>query len=198
MSERPTRAAGSSRRVVLDANVLVPNALRDILLRSAEAGLYEVRWSATTLDEVERTLLNRLLAKRPDRAARVEYLLAAMRTAFPIATVADNAAVIARLTNDPKDRHVLAAAVQTGARTIVTDNLRDFLPAALRPHQVAARPPDRFLQDLFRRQPARLIEILVAQGADLRQPRSPEAILDTLARHAPGFVRTVRAAMAEG
>ncbi len=197
MSERPMRSVGSSRRVVLDANVLVPNALRDILLRAAEAGLYEVRWSATTLDEIERTLLNRLLAKRPDRAARVEYLLAAMRAAFPLATVAENAAVIARLTNDPKDRHVLAAAVQTGARTIVTNNLRDFPPTALRPHRVAARTPDRFLQDLFRRQPARLVEILVAQGADLRQPRSPEAILDTLAQHAPGFVRTVRAAMAD-
>jgi hypothetical protein len=52
----------------LDANVLVPNALRDILLRAAEEGLYEVRWSATTLEELERTLLNRILVARPDRA----------------------------------------------------------------------------------------------------------------------------------
>jgi predicted nucleic acid-binding protein len=198
MSERPTAPAGAARRVVLDANVLVPNALRDILLRAAEAGLYEVRWSATTLDELERTLLNRILAARPDRAARVGYLLAAMRAAFPLATVAEDAAVIARLTNDPKDRHVLAAAVQSGARTIVTNNLRDFPPAALRPYRVAVGTPDRFLQALFRRQPARLIALLVAQGADLRQPRSPEAILETLAQHAPGFARAVRAAIADG
>lgn len=197
MSERPARPASSTRRAVLDANVLVPNALRDILLRSAEAGLYEVRWSATTLDELERTLLNRILAARPDRAARVGYLLAAMRAAFPLATVAEDSAVIARLTNDPKDRHVLAAAVQSGARTIVTNNLRDFPPTALRLHGVVARTPDRFLQTLFRRQPARLIEIVVAQGADLRRPRSPEAILGTLAQHAPGFVRTVRDAIAD-
>lgn len=198
MSEGPVRPVGSPRRVVLDANVLVPNALRDALLRAVEAGLYEVRWSATTLDEVERTLLARILAAHPDRAGRVRHLLAAMRAAFPLATVAEDVAVIARLTNDPKDRHVLAAAVQSGARAIVTNNLRDFPPTALRPHRVAARTPDRFLQDLFRRQPARLTEILTAQGADLRQPRSPEAILDTLAQHAPGFARTARAAMADG
>ena len=198
MSERLVPPARSTRRVVLDANVLVPNALRDILLRSAEAGLYEVRWSAMTLDELERTLLNRILAARPDRAARVGYLLAAMLSAFPLATVVEEAAVIARLTNDPKDRHVLAAAVQSGARTIVTNNLRDFPPAALRPYRVVVRTPDRFLQSLFLLQPARLIEILVAQGADLRQPRSPEAILATLAQHAPGFVRAVRAVIVTG
>lgn len=40
-SEPPPRPAGSARRVVLDANVLVPNALRDTLLRAAEAGPYD-------------------------------------------------------------------------------------------------------------------------------------------------------------
>lgn len=115
MSEGPVRPLGSPRRVVLDANVLVPNALRDTLLRAAEADLYAVRWSATTLDEVERTLLARILVAHPDRAERVRHLLVAMRAAFPLATVAEDTAVIAQLANDPKDRHVLAAAVQTGA-----------------------------------------------------------------------------------
>lgn len=179
--------------MVLDAHVLVPNALRDTLLRAAEAGLYDARWSATTLTELERTLLNRILPERPDRAERVRHLLVALRAAFPVATVVEDEAVVARLTNAPKDRHVLAAAVQSGARTIVTANLRDFPTAALRPHRVVARPPDRFLQGLFLHNPTRLRAPLTAQGADLRQPRTLDAILDTLARHTPGFVHAVRA-----
>lgn len=96
---------------MLDANVLVPNALRDTLLRAAEAGLYDVRWSATALAELEHTLLARILPAHPERAERVRRLLAAMRAAFPLATVVEDEAVVASLTNDSADRHVLAAAV---------------------------------------------------------------------------------------
>lgn len=181
------------RRVVLDANVLVPNALRDTLLRAAEAGLYDVRWSTMTLVELERTLVNRILPEQPGRADRVRHLLATLQTAFPLATVVEDEAVLAHLTNDPKDRHVLAAAVQSGARTIVTNNLRDFPVTALRPHRIVALPPDRFLHSIFQRHPARLLDLLIQQGADLRQPRTLAAILDTLAQHTPTFVRTVRA-----
>lgn len=42
--------------VVLDACVLVPHPLVDTLLRAADAGLDEPRWSADILVEVERTL----------------------------------------------------------------------------------------------------------------------------------------------
>jgi hypothetical protein len=41
----------------LDADVLVPAALRDTLLRAAEGGLYRVHWSIETLDETRRTLV---------------------------------------------------------------------------------------------------------------------------------------------
>lgn len=183
---------GTPRRVVLDANVLDPSALRDTLLRAAEAGLYDARWSATTLLELERTLLNRILPEQPGRAERVRHLLAALHAAFPVATIVEDELVIARLGNDLKDRHVLAAAVQSGARTIVTANLRHFPAAALRPHRVVAQTPDRFLQGLLRRHPARLLDLLAEQGADLRQPRTLDAILDTLAQHVPGFVRAAR------
>jgi len=56
------------------------------------------------------------------------------------------------MTNDPKDRHVLAAALVARATTIVTTNLRDFPVRATRPHGVVALTPDDFLTSLLDRE----------------------------------------------
>ena len=45
--------------VILDANVLYPFWVRDVLLRFAEAGLYRARWSQEILDEWTSSLLNK-------------------------------------------------------------------------------------------------------------------------------------------
>ena len=120
-----------------------------------------------------------------------------MREAFPAATVVEDRVLLARLTNDPKDRHVLAAAVQSGAPTIVTKNLRDFPATALASYAITAQSPDRFLQQLFGRNPTALFDVLTAQGAALRHPRTLGALLDTLAQHAPAFAQVVRDYTAE-
>ncbi len=195
-SRTPVRS-NNVPNVVLDANVLVPNALRDTLLRIAEAGLYEVRWSASTLVEVERALLNRILVDHPERADRVQRLLAALRIAFPAATVRESQALLDRLTNDPKDRHVLAAAIQSRATVIVTNNLRDFPSEALGPYGIVASSPDEFLQQIFARSPGKMLDLLTAQGAALKQPRTLDAILDTLSQHAPEFARLASAYLGE-
>jgi hypothetical protein len=50
--------AGSVRyTAVLDANVLYPNLLRDLLLSLAEAGLFHARWTNKINNEWSRTLL---------------------------------------------------------------------------------------------------------------------------------------------
>jgi predicted nucleic acid-binding protein len=48
-----------------------------------------------------------------------------MRTSFPDASVTGHETLIDGMRNDPKDRHVLAAAVRGNAEVIVTFNLRD-------------------------------------------------------------------------
>ncbi|MFG1793918.1 hypothetical protein [Nocardia sp. NPDC049149] len=48
--------------VVYDANVLYGNALRDLLIRIAMAGLVQAKWTDKTLDEA----LSSLADKRPD------------------------------------------------------------------------------------------------------------------------------------
>lgn len=50
----------SSLVVVLDACVLVPASLRDILLRAADADLYRLQWTDNILEEVERNLIGKI------------------------------------------------------------------------------------------------------------------------------------------
>jgi predicted nucleic acid-binding protein len=91
----------------------------------AELELYTPLWSARILAEMSRNLVeDRITA---EQAARIEQ---AMRQAFEDAGV--DAAEIDRLepamTNDEKDRHVLAAAVAADLELIVTLDLDDFPP----------------------------------------------------------------------
>lgn len=52
------------------------------------------------------------------------------------------------MTNDEKDRHVLAAAVAADSDLIVTFDLDDFPAQACEPLRVEATHPDDFLLDL--------------------------------------------------
>ncbi len=78
-----------------------------------------------------------------------------MNSAFPDARLADASwrGRVAAMTNDRKDRHVLAAAVVAAATHVVTVNLRDF-PVLSRPVGVLVQGPDRFLLDRLSDDPA--------------------------------------------
>ncbi|MDI3317774.1 MAG: hypothetical protein QJR14_09195 [Bacillota bacterium] len=52
----------------LDANVLYPAVLRDVLLSLAEAGVCQIRWSPDVLDEMERHVAARAKAPKPSVA----------------------------------------------------------------------------------------------------------------------------------
>jgi hypothetical protein len=53
------------------------------------------------------------------------------------------------LTNNEKDRHVLAAAVRTGAHAILTENVKHFPAASLEPYDIDVLTPDQFLAHQF-------------------------------------------------
>lgn len=99
-------------RVLLDACVLLPYELADLLLRLADAEIYEPLWSEEILAEVERNLVEKFSVP-PEKASR---RLARMRSAFPNAVVEDYESLMPAMTNHPKDRHVAAAAVRGVAR----------------------------------------------------------------------------------
>src|SRR5581483_10914840 len=89
---------------VLDACVLYPDALRDTLPRIAEAGIYQPLWSEKILEEVHSVL------KRKGR--RADHVVDCLRRAFPDAMIYGWEPFEGSMSNHPKDRHVLTAAVR--------------------------------------------------------------------------------------
>jgi hypothetical protein len=89
---------------------------------------YRYRW----LDaEVSLPLRAQPLLRIYDRLAglaeeAVTYRIREMRRSFPDAEVRGYETLIASMTCDPKDRHVLAAAVRGDAEALGTFNTRDF------------------------------------------------------------------------
>jgi len=170
--------------VLLDANVLYPFRVRDVLLRFAHAGLFRARWTQAILDE----WASNLLARRPDLEASIRAQQEKMREIFPEALVTDSDHLIAALDlPDPDDNHVLAAAIQCGAQHIVTQNLKDFPAGHLEPYDIEAIGADEFLArtfELYRTEA--LIVLRDLRRAYTRPPFTPsEFVFDLTAKGMP-------------
>jgi predicted nucleic acid-binding protein len=174
---------------LLDTCALYPAYLCDTVLRLAEAEAYRPLWSADILTELRRNLVE---ASIP--ADRVDRRLARMSHSFPDAMVTGYESLIDGMTNDPKDRHVLAAAVRANAEVIVTFNLRDFPEPALKPYDILAVHPDDFLLDQLDLYPGVTVEVLEQQAASYRrEPTTIAGLLPLLERAGlPQFTAEVR------
>lgn len=164
---------------VLDANVLYPARLRDLFLRLAIDGQFSARWTDQILDET----FSNLIEDRPDLAASaLQRTRDLMTTALPDAMVTGYEVHIERSAlPDPDDRHVLAAAITTGADVIVTANLVDFPPHAL-PSTIEAIGPDAFVTSLIEADIDAVVSVVEAQAASLRlPPMTVNELLDGLA-----------------
>ena len=161
--------------------------LADTLLRLAEPpALYEARWTEEILAEVTRTLIVRF-GKAREKAF---YREAAMREFFRDSTVANYEPLVARMTNHPQDRHVLAAAVSCGADYLVTFNLKHFPSASTKTHRVLAIGPSAFLKQLTALHREVVEDRLHQQAAAIGISYSD--LLDRLAGPVPGFVSILR------
>jgi len=173
---------------VLDTCVLYPAHLRDTLLRLADRGLYRALWSADIVDELRRNLIELV------GPTAVRHLLDQMATAFPEAEVTDYRSLIDSMTCDPKDRHVLAAAVRAGAGAIITFNSADFPDRSTKPHEIEVIDPDSFLLDLLDLSPDGVAdELALRAAANRRAPKTLPQIIDALGRAGvPGFADELR------
>jgi predicted nucleic acid-binding protein len=133
-------------KVVLDACVLYPHALRDILLGVAQDGVFEPLWSDRILEEWARA------TRKLGPAAEVEArgAVALIKQNFPRAMVRDASAIAARLhLPDANDVHVLATAIAGHADAILTFNAMDFPRHVLAAEGIARRDPDGFLWEMW-------------------------------------------------
>lgn len=107
---------------VLDANVLYPMPLCDILLSLAEGfprpALFLPRWSGDLLEEVRRNLVADGRCTPAQAIRRIQL----MNEAFPEASVSGYENLIPSLANHEDNSHVLGAAVRARAQTIVTQS----------------------------------------------------------------------------
>jgi hypothetical protein len=161
----------------LDASVLYPSLLRNILMRLALHGLFRAHWSARVHEEWSAALLR----DRPDLVpARIERTRMLMDAHIQDALVEGyEHRIDALVLPDADDRHVLAAAIHCGANIIVTANLRDFPASALAPFGIEARHPDAFVLGHLEADPDDVVATLHRLRASYRNP--PRTALELLA-----------------
>lgn len=156
-------------KVLLDACVLANAGVCDLFLRLSEAPrLLLPKWSAEILDETTRTHVNRL--NWPTEIS--DSWREAVEEHFPEALVGGYGHLVDQLTNDPKDRHVLAAAIRAGVDLIVTFNLKDFPDTALASWNIEAVHPQDYLLTLYGMAP----QIVVQKLNDIARDRDEELV----------------------
>jgi predicted nucleic acid-binding protein len=101
---------------VLDANVLYPAPVRDILLHIASEGLYQPKWS----DNIQQEWTRSLLAKRPDlKISSLKKICKWMEIVFPDAqSLQYNHPKKPINLPDKDDVHVVETAIRSGANYI--------------------------------------------------------------------------------
>jgi predicted nucleic acid-binding protein len=133
---------------ILDANVLYPAPIRDLLLNLADVGFYSPKWS----DEINDEWVRNLLKNRPDLTEKqLKKTVIAMNNAFEDANIIGYENIIKHLTlPDPGDRHILAAAIKSKSQKIITFNLKHFPASKLNKLSIVAESPDDFISDLIK------------------------------------------------
>ena len=137
----------SYNNAVLDACVLYPAPIRDLLLNLAEVGLFKPFWS----EKIQEEWVSNLLINRPDLTSKkLNVTIVAMDSAFPDANMPEDKVLIQKLRlPDKNDRHVLATAIQSNSKWIVTANLKDFPNDYLKEFGVEAISADNYIASLF-------------------------------------------------
>ena len=182
---------GRRPKVVYDANVLLPFHTAHLLafVAAPPSVLVDARWTAKIQSEwVERSLEKFPALTRSSIEARRD----AMNRAMPGAMVVGYEGLIDTIEfPDPDDRHVVAAALHCGAKTIVTRDRKHFTEAALAPYGLKRADPDDLLVELYDAEPELTLDAIEAARLVLRKSMPDWGtyldILDT-----EGFTELVR------
>lgn len=133
--------------VVIDACVLYPAPIRDILLSMASEDLLKPKWSDAIQDEWTRNLL---INRKDLNKKQLDCTVQAMNSAFPDSTVENFEDLIPCLSlPDKDDRHVLACAIKCKADLITTFNLKDFPSKVIEKYDIQIQNPDELICNLI-------------------------------------------------
>lgn len=168
-------------KAVLDACVLFPTVLREILLGVAARGLYHPIWSDRILRE-----WTRATAKLgPEAAMQAEAQALLARTAFPQAMQREQPNIEARLLlPDDNDIHVLAVAISSHADAIITFNAKDFPRHLLAEEGLLRMDPDQLLCQLHAHHPREVAQVVADVHAAAQRMLGEDIPLKSLMKRA--------------
>ncbi|WP_339766398.1 PIN domain-containing protein [uncultured Pseudosulfitobacter sp.] len=137
-------------KILIDACVLYPTVMREMVLGVASAGVFEPQWSPRLLEEWARAAAR--LGSEGEAQARGEIAL--LQAAWPRASVTPQAGLLQRLwLPDENDIHVLGAAIAGSSDVIMTLNAKDFPRNILAEEGLSRIDPDGYLHQVWQNQP---------------------------------------------
>ena len=177
-------------KILIDANVLYPTVMREVVLGVAKTGLFTPQWSPRILEEWARAALK--LDPQGEAQARGE--IAMLQAAWPGAQVTYPPELENRLwLPDPNDVHVLAAAIAGSSAAIMTVNAKDFPRNVLSEEGLHRVDPDSYLQGCAEASPDLVAPVAHAVLAEARRLSGEDWTLRSLMKKArlPRFGKAV-------
>jgi hypothetical protein len=139
---------------------------RDLLLWFAYKDLYTPKWSNHIFDEWKE-----VMRRKNVPTDEIQKRVQAVNDNFGDALVTNYENIILCLKlPDPKDCHVVAAAIKTNANVIVTNNLKDFPQDYLRTFGLSIKSADDFLCDIIDLNPDDALEAFRELVLNKRNP----------------------------
>ena len=129
-------------KLLLDACVLYPTVIRNLLISVSGEQKWDLIWTEQIFEEWRRAS-NKI---NIEAKAQTEAEIAILKSKYPKSMVNDYEKQIPKLyLPDKNDIHVLAAAIEGKASSIVTLNLRDFPNYELKKYGIRGVHPDELL-----------------------------------------------------
>lgn len=155
--------------------------------------LFWAKWSSMIHDEWTGSVLKNRPDLSPDALKQTRELMD-MHVRDCLVENFEDLIPVLRLP-DPKDRHVLAAAIRGRADVIVTYNLKDFPAKELQKYGIAPQHPDEFLTHILDLAPGTVCAAAQTHRQRLRNPgKTVDQYLEALERQALNeFVSGLRA-----
>jgi hypothetical protein len=154
------------RVVVYDACVLYPFHLRNLLVQVGVHGIVQPKWT----DEIQDEWTRHLIAVSPEAREALARACNLMNGTLPGANVSCYQRHIASISlPDANDRHVVAAAIESGATAVITWNLKDFPREPLAQRGIEALSPDDFLTAIYDDDSETMVAVVEEARLNLRR-----------------------------